>query len=120
MYLLNEFSTTVEGRAAAAAAAVSLRGKVPYLASYGRTDSGNASRGWIYGTLALPAAGLYGNYSYIFRNSIEFLQHALGSQEVSGVSIYLFILTCTGYALNSESAAESHNFGIKCVGIKWV
>lgn len=45
-----------EGRAAAAAAAVALRGKVPALASYGRYNSGNASMGWIYGALALPAA----------------------------------------------------------------
>ncbi|PHU28145.1 Nucleoside diphosphate kinase III, chloroplastic/mitochondrial [Capsicum chinense] len=44
------------GRAAAAAAAVSLRGVVPSLASYGRTESGNASRAWISGVLALPAA----------------------------------------------------------------
>ncbi|THG08539.1 hypothetical protein TEA_005078 [Camellia sinensis var. sinensis] len=45
-----------EGRAVASAATVLLRGKVPYLASYGRTDSGNTSRGWISGALALPAA----------------------------------------------------------------
>ncbi|XP_060206824.1 nucleoside diphosphate kinase 3-like [Lycium barbarum] len=44
------------GRAAAAAAAVSLRGVVPSLASYGRTESGNTSRAWISGFLALPAA----------------------------------------------------------------
>ncbi|KAK4338511.1 hypothetical protein RND71_042998 [Anisodus tanguticus] len=44
------------GRAAAAAATVSLRGVVPSLASYGRTESGNASRAWISGVLALPAA----------------------------------------------------------------
>ncbi|KAG5593406.1 hypothetical protein MTR67_037429 [Solanum verrucosum] len=44
------------GRAAAAAATVSLRGVVPSLASYGRSESGNASRAWISGVLALPAA----------------------------------------------------------------
>ncbi|OIT27020.1 PREDICTED: nucleoside diphosphate kinase 3-like [Nicotiana attenuata] len=44
------------GRTAAAAATVSLRGVVPSLASYGRTDSGNSSRAWISGILALPAA----------------------------------------------------------------
>ncbi|KAF7151426.1 hypothetical protein RHSIM_Rhsim02G0244400 [Rhododendron simsii] len=48
--------SAVEGRAAAAAAAVLIRGKVPSLASYGRTASGNASRGWVSGALALPAA----------------------------------------------------------------
>lgn len=46
-----------EGRAVAAAAAVSLNGKLPFLASfYGRSDSGNASRSWVSGVLALPAA----------------------------------------------------------------
>ncbi|KAG5539533.1 hypothetical protein RHGRI_019921 [Rhododendron griersonianum] len=45
-----------EGRAVASAAAVVFRGKVPFLASYGRTHSGNASGGWISGALALPAA----------------------------------------------------------------
>ncbi|XP_059662207.1 nucleoside diphosphate kinase 4, chloroplastic-like [Cornus florida] len=45
-----------EGKAAAAVAAISLRGKVPSLASYGGANSGNASRGWISGLLALPAA----------------------------------------------------------------
>ncbi|KAG5593401.1 hypothetical protein H5410_043915 [Solanum commersonii] len=47
---------TSRGRAAAAAATVSLRGVVPSLASYGRSESGNASRAWISGVLALPAA----------------------------------------------------------------
>ncbi|GMP72720.1 hypothetical protein CsSME_00030650 [Camellia sinensis var. sinensis] len=45
-----------ESRAVASAATVLLRGKVTYLASYGRTDSGNTSRGWMSGALALPAA----------------------------------------------------------------
>ncbi|THG02332.1 nucleoside diphosphate kinase IV, chloroplastic/mitochondrial-like [Camellia sinensis] len=45
-----------ESRAVASAATILLRGKVPYLASYGRTDSGNTSRGWMSGALALPAA----------------------------------------------------------------
>ncbi|KAI3453825.1 hypothetical protein Pfo_010488 [Paulownia fortunei] len=44
------------GRAAAAAAAVSCRGRVSSLASYGLSESGNAYRGWISGALALPAA----------------------------------------------------------------
>ncbi|KAM3379887.1 nucleoside diphosphate kinase 3 isoform X1 [Capsicum galapagoense] len=44
------------GRAAAAAATVSLRGVVPSLASYGRTESQNSSTSWIPGLLALPAA----------------------------------------------------------------
>ncbi|XP_058203582.1 nucleoside diphosphate kinase 3-like [Rhododendron vialii] len=48
--------SAVEGRAAAAAVAVLIRGKVPSLASYGRTASGNASGGWVSGALALPAA----------------------------------------------------------------
>ncbi|KAB1215482.1 Nucleoside diphosphate kinase IV, chloroplastic/mitochondrial [Morella rubra] len=46
-----------EGRAVAAAAAVSLRETVPFLASnFQRAGSENASRGWIAGALALPAA----------------------------------------------------------------
>ncbi|KAG5228242.1 NDK domain-containing protein [Salix suchowensis] len=48
-----------EGRAAAAAAAVSLSGKLPLLASaYGRTGSSNVARQWISGALAIPA-GVY-------------------------------------------------------------
>ncbi|KAJ4954129.1 hypothetical protein NE237_030961 [Protea cynaroides] len=46
-----------EGRAVAAATATSFRGKVPFSASfYGRENSHNASRGWVSGALALPAA----------------------------------------------------------------
>ncbi|XP_027081236.1 uncharacterized protein [Coffea arabica] len=45
-----------EGRAAAAAAAVSLRGRATSLAAHSRVDPGNASRSWISGLLALPAA----------------------------------------------------------------
>uniref|UniRef100_A0A2P2LFB2 Nucleoside diphosphate kinase n=1 Tax=Rhizophora mucronata TaxID=61149 RepID=A0A2P2LFB2_RHIMU len=46
-----------EGRAVAAAAAVSFGGKVPLLASaYRRTDSADGSRQWIPGALAIPAA----------------------------------------------------------------
>ncbi|KAK4349696.1 hypothetical protein RND71_032451 [Anisodus tanguticus] len=44
------------GRAAAAAATVSLIGVVPSLASYGRTESRNLSTSCISGILALPAA----------------------------------------------------------------
>ncbi|ONI07439.1 hypothetical protein PRUPE_5G120700 [Prunus persica] len=46
-----------EGRAVAAAAAVTLSAKVPVFASnFGRAGSENVSRGWISGALALPAA----------------------------------------------------------------
>ncbi|PIN20138.1 Nucleoside diphosphate kinase [Handroanthus impetiginosus] len=48
-------SCSFSGRAAAASA-VSCRGRVSYLASYGLSEPGNAHRGWIYGALALPAA----------------------------------------------------------------
>ncbi|OMP02951.1 hypothetical protein COLO4_10709 [Corchorus olitorius] len=55
-----------EGRAVAAAAAVSLSGKAPLLASaYGRSASANASKGWLSGVLALPVAGLNG-YNSLF------------------------------------------------------
>ncbi|KAJ6946069.1 hypothetical protein NC651_000980 [Populus alba x Populus x berolinensis] len=48
-----------EGRAAAAAVAVSLGGKLPLLASaHGRTGSSNLARQWISGALAIPA-GVY-------------------------------------------------------------
>ncbi|KAI7989335.1 hypothetical protein LOK49_LG13G01006 [Camellia lanceoleosa] len=50
------FHVFAEGQAAAGAAAVSFRGRLPsLLASYGR-DSGKVSGGWISGALALPAA----------------------------------------------------------------
>ncbi|KAM2227856.1 hypothetical protein ACFXTI_014620 [Malus domestica] len=46
-----------EGRAVATAAAVALGSKVPLFASsFGRAGSDNASRGWISGALAIPAA----------------------------------------------------------------
>ncbi|XP_022761322.1 nucleoside diphosphate kinase 3-like isoform X1 [Durio zibethinus] len=46
-----------EGRAVAAAAAVSLNGKVPLLASaYGNSGSANASRGRLSGVFTLPVA----------------------------------------------------------------
>ncbi|KAI7985068.1 Villin-2 [Camellia lanceoleosa] len=52
-----ESCVSEEGRAAAGAAAVSFRGRLPsLLASYGR-DFGKVSGGWISGALALPAAG---------------------------------------------------------------
>lgn len=44
------------GRAAAAATAVSLRGFIPSLASFGGEERTNASRAWISGVIALPAA----------------------------------------------------------------
>ncbi|KAL2524945.1 Nucleoside diphosphate kinase IV [Abeliophyllum distichum] len=40
----------------AAAAALTCRGRVSSLSSYGASESGNAFRGWISGVLALPAA----------------------------------------------------------------
>lgn len=40
----------------AAVAALSSRGK-PFLSSFGKADSGNASRGWLSGVLAMPVAG---------------------------------------------------------------
>ena len=51
--------SSAEGRAVGAAAAVSLSGKVPLLASaYGNSGSAKASRGWLSGVFALPVAGL--------------------------------------------------------------
>ncbi|KAI3710699.1 hypothetical protein L2E82_40488 [Cichorium intybus] len=45
-----------EGRSAAAATAVSFKGALPALASFGRDNSGNTSSTWIAGAFALPAA----------------------------------------------------------------
>lgn len=49
-----------EGRAVGAAAAVTASGKMPlYASNFGRSSgSGAASKTWITGLLALPAAGL--------------------------------------------------------------
>lgn len=52
----NTSHTLPGGRALAATAAVALRGKVPYLAAFGRAESGNASRAWLASFLAVPAA----------------------------------------------------------------
>ncbi|GKC33772.1 hypothetical protein Tco_1046156, partial [Tanacetum coccineum] len=45
------------GRAVAAATAVSVKGVLPALSSFGRDRSGNTSGSWIAGAFALPAAG---------------------------------------------------------------
>ncbi|KAI3713527.1 hypothetical protein L1987_72105 [Smallanthus sonchifolius] len=45
-----------EGRSVAAATAVSYKGVLPALTSFGRDDSGNTSSTWIAGAFALPAA----------------------------------------------------------------
>lgn len=45
-----------EGRAVAAATAVSAKGVLPALSSFGRDRSGNTSGSWIAGAFALPAA----------------------------------------------------------------
>ena len=42
-----------------AAAAVSVKGVLPALASFGRDYSGNTSSTWIAGAFALPAAGFH-------------------------------------------------------------
>lgn len=85
-----ELSTTIEGRAVASAAAVVFRGQVPFLASYGRTHSGNASGGWISGALALPAAGLCKDFLYFCVSVQVFILEnmLLGSQERSGTSFF--------------------------------
>lgn len=46
-----------EGRAVSAAAAVTFSGKLPYLvSSFGRAGSSTASRSWLSGAIAIPAA----------------------------------------------------------------
>lgn len=64
MYYVFSFA---EGQAVATAAAVTLRGKVPAFASnFGRAGSENASRGWISGALAVPAAGIQYKIQFYF------------------------------------------------------
>lgn len=113
-----ELSTTIEGRAVASAAAVVFRGKVPFLSSYGRTHSGNASGGWISGAFALPAAGLCKNFLY-FCISMQVFIHEnmlLGSQGRSGTLLF-FTKICIGSHLNVfVNCAQSHIFDIEpCV-----
>lgn len=54
-----------EGRAIGAAAAVSASGKIPlYASNFARSSgSGVASKSWITGLLALPAAGFFQPHS---------------------------------------------------------
>ncbi|KAH9775114.1 nucleoside diphosphate kinase III [Citrus sinensis] len=52
------FKLFAEGRAVSAAAAVTFSGKLPYLvSSFGRAGSSTASRSWLSGAIAIPAAG---------------------------------------------------------------
>lgn len=60
------------GRAVASAAAVSLREKLPSLASIYENAGSGYARGWISGLLALPAAGS------VHKNLIEHLSLILG------------------------------------------
>uniref|UniRef100_A0A2P2LFB1 Nucleoside diphosphate kinase 3 isoform X1 n=1 Tax=Rhizophora mucronata TaxID=61149 RepID=A0A2P2LFB1_RHIMU len=72
-----------EGRAVAAAAAVSFGGKVPLLASaYRRTDSADGSRQWIPGALAIPAAGYLS--LHLESKVFFFLWFFRGEDDISG------------------------------------
>ncbi|GJV32475.1 hypothetical protein Tco_1392875 [Tanacetum coccineum] len=53
----------IDARAVAAATAVSVKGALPALSSFGRDRCGNTSGSWIAGAVALPAAGPKGTCS---------------------------------------------------------
>lgn len=57
-FIWEMFKLFAEGRAVSAAAAVTFSGKLPYLvSSFGRAGSSTASRSWLSGAIAIPAAG---------------------------------------------------------------
>lgn len=96
-----------EGRAAAAAAALSLRVTVPFLFSYGRGSSQNASKEWISGALALPAA------AYMLHDEEA---HAVGMER----SFIAIKPDGVQRGLISEIIARFEQKGFKLVAIKIV
>lgn len=96
MYYVVSFA---EGQAVATAAAVTLRGKVPAFASnFGRAGSENASRGWISGALAVPAAGIQYKIQFHFPFRLFFFsmfQFVLIPVSVVYLFPYLSFLQCS-------------------------
>ncbi|KAK6158436.1 hypothetical protein DH2020_005750 [Rehmannia glutinosa] len=110
------------GRAAAAAAAVSCRGRVPSLASFGASESGNAYRGWISGALALPAAAfmLQEQEGYAAEMERTFIaikpdgvQRALISEIISRFERKGFKLVAIKIVIPSKDFAEKHYHDLK-------
>jgi len=111
-----------EGRAAAAAAAVSLREKGPALASYGWGYSGSASTGWIYGALALPAAAYMLQEQEVHAAEMERtfiaikpdgVQRAMIAEIISRFERKGFKLVAIKVVVPSKSFAQRHYHDLK-------
>ncbi|KAK4435481.1 Nucleoside diphosphate kinase, chloroplastic [Sesamum alatum] len=110
------------GRAAAAAAAVSSRGRVSSLASFGASESGNAYRSWIYGALALPTAAIMlqdqeAHAAEMERTFIAIkpdgVQRGLISEIVSRFERKGFKLVAIKIVIPSKDFAERHYHDLK-------
>ncbi|XP_021894800.1 nucleoside diphosphate kinase III, chloroplastic/mitochondrial-like [Carica papaya] len=112
-----------EGRAAAAVAAVSLNGKLPFLAAFhGRSDSGNASRSWVSGVLALPAAAYMLQEQEVHASEMERtfiaikpdgVQRGLISEIISRFERKGFKLVAIKVAAPSKAFAQKHYHDLK-------
>ncbi|KAL4383741.1 hypothetical protein GQ457_15G008720 [Hibiscus cannabinus] len=112
-----------EGRAVAAAAAVSVSGKVPLLASaYGSTASANASRAWLSGVLALPVAAymLQGQEAHAAEMERTFIaikpdgvQRGLIAEIVSRFERKGFKLVAIKLVVPSKEFAQKHYHDLK-------
>jgi nucleoside-diphosphate kinase len=103
----------------AAAATVLIRGS---LASYGRTNSGNASGGWISGALALPAAAymLQGQEAHAAEMERTFIaikpdgvQRGLISEIISRFERKGFKLVAIKIVVPSKDFAQKHYHDLK-------
>ncbi|CAI9094316.1 OLC1v1030034C1 [Oldenlandia corymbosa var. corymbosa] len=109
-------------RAAAGATAVSLRGSLASLAAYGREESGNASRNWIAGLLALPAAAfmLTEQEAYAAQMERTFIaikpdgvQRGLISEIISRFERKGFKLVAIKVVVPSKDFAQKHYHDLK-------
>ncbi|KAL3635706.1 Nucleoside diphosphate kinase 4, chloroplastic [Castilleja foliolosa] len=110
------------GRAAAAGAAVSSRGRASSLASFGASESGNAYKGWISGVLALPAAAFMlqeqeGYAAELERTFIAIkpdgVQRGLISEIISRFERKGFKLVAVNIVIPSKDFAEKHYHDLK-------
>ncbi|KAG8368983.1 hypothetical protein BUALT_Bualt15G0102900 [Buddleja alternifolia] len=110
------------GRAAAAGATVSCRGRVSSLASYGASESGNAYRALISGALALPAAAFMlqeqeAHAAEMERTFIAIkpdgVQRALISEIISRFERKGFKLVAIKIVIPSKGFAEKHYHDLK-------
>lgn len=109
-----------EGRAAVAA--VSLKGALPFLASYGRANSHNASTRWLSGALALPAAAYMlqeneANAAQMERTFIAIkpdgVQRGLISEIISRFERKGFKLVAIKITVPSKDFAKKHYHDLK-------